>query len=97
LKRQKKDAATLSKKLGTHALTFLGEDTSGSMQCDLFNNGKPLGAESWLSQDDAADGLLKKLGVYIPACYARKTKEAAWLSVCPASQGKIKSAALIFD
>ncbi len=90
-----KDAARLSRELESRALSFLGEDTSGAMQCDLFAAGKRSRTQCWDNQGAAADGFFGDLGLYIPACYSQNRGDSVWLSVWPSSQSKIASAGLI--
>jgi len=44
-----KEAKELSAKLKTRAITFIGEDTSGAMRYELFENGKSLESSEWES------------------------------------------------
>jgi ankyrin repeat protein len=89
------DTELISKKLRTRGLSFFGEDTAGAMQCELFEKGKSLGTESWKHQGAEADGLFKKLGLYVPACYAQKCGNSTRLAVWPSSKNRIARAALV--
>jgi hypothetical protein len=64
-------ATKLSAQLETRAATFVGEDTSGAMELHLFDNGKRGATKEWDQELDVADASFAKLGLAVPACYAR--------------------------
>ncbi len=88
-------ARQLSKTLKTRAVTFLGEDTSFAMQCELFKNGASIESRSWDDQSSEADSFMNELSLYLPACYAEQRGNEVQLKVLQCSVGKIKSAELI--
>jgi hypothetical protein len=67
-----KIAKSLSAKLKTRALSFIGEDTSGAMGYRLFRGGKEAQEQEWESQTDPADDDFAQLGLRIPPCYPRQ-------------------------
>jgi hypothetical protein len=90
------DARMLSSKLKTRALTFIGEDASGTMGCHLYRNGKDIERKEWnQSKVRAADKAFTGLGVYLPACYPCAGRGDAWLAINSSSMSRIERADLI--
>ena len=75
-------AGKLSAELKTRALRFVGEDTSGAMEVTVFDRGKRGASKEWDQELDVADAYFAKLGLTVPACYARDTgKERCLVTV----------------
>jgi hypothetical protein len=109
------DAESLSSKLKTTAVTFVGEDTSGALAIDVFNNGKKVEHFEWEDGGpfvvfksklrkkpkldevghEFADGVFRKLGIYLPACYAMTKGKKSWLAVESASASQIERVDLV--
>src|SRR5438876_3373842 len=93
--RGKREAQMLSAKLKTRAMVFMGADTSYSMEYILYRDGKQIGTRQWESQTDRADKAFGKLGLYLPACYARGEGRGAWLAATNSSVRRIERADLL--
>ena len=95
IKMAQKDAQTLSSKLKTRAVAFVGEDTSGAMQYWLYQGGKQAGGKEWESQDDSADKAFAALGLYLPPCYPRRDAKTTWLAAIGTATERIQRADII--
>jgi hypothetical protein len=89
------EAQQLSARLKTRAVTFMGEDTSGAMGYEIFENGKSKAKEEWEDGDDDADAIFRREGIYLPSCYPREEGEKKWLAVDKKSASAIARADLI--
>lgn len=90
-------AKALSKTLRARVIEFSANDAGAG--CFLFEAGCCTGADAWEGSGDKAEGLFKKLKLFVPECYAteqeEERQEVVRLAVRPSSQGKIKSVALV--
>jgi len=86
---------TMSTKLKTRALAFIGEDTSFAMGYMLYQHGKKVGTKDWESQTDSADEEFAALGIYLPACYPRQEGKTTWLCAHESSIDRIQRADVV--
>lgn len=95
IKRAEKDAHTLSAKLKTRALAFVGENTSFAMSYSLFSKGKMVERKAWDSQQDSADAAFAKLKLYLPACYPNRRGNSTGVIELKSSEGQIQRADIL--
>ncbi len=90
----KEQAEVVSKQLRARVFILAADETGTS--CHLFEGGKCTGVDGWEGSGDKAEGLFKKLRLYVPECYATEqeedNQEVVRLAVRPSSLGKIVSA-----
>jgi hypothetical protein len=81
-------AKKLSTRLKARTLTFMGNDTAGAQDLQVFERGKQLLHKGWFD-DDAEPAFFKQAGVYVPPCYAAKNRKPLSVGAPPAVASRI--------
>lgn len=89
------DTKSISSKLKTRALAFLGHDTSGGMGSTLYRNGKKVEEHGWEYRTDPSNKHFAQLELFVPACYPRQKGTEICLVVMQSSQDRIERADLV--
>ena len=84
-------AKKLSTRLKARTLLFMGEDTSGAMDLQVFEAGKQIEHKGWV-EDEESDEHFAKRRVYIPPCFAVKSRNVLSVGAPPHVAARITRA-----
>lgn len=89
------EAEHLSRKLKTRRISFMRQDDAGCLDFRLFEAGK-LAQKIYTDEDPARlDDSFRKLGLYIPACMLDEDSTSVFLTVQPATGGRVERADIV--
>jgi hypothetical protein len=84
-------AEKLSSGLKARTLLFMGEDTSGAMDLQVYEAGKRIEHKEWM-EDEQSDKHFAKWRVYIPPCFAVKRGDSLTVGAPPHVAARITRA-----
>jgi len=89
------EAEYLSRKLKTRSLSFIRQDTAGSIHLRQYVNGKK--TQQILTEDypSSLEKTFQELGLYLPACILDEDSKSVFLIVQPQSEGRIEKADIV--
>ena len=89
------EAEHLSRKLKTRSISFIREDTSGSVDLRLFDSGKMSKKILTEGYPASVERMFRELGLYLPACMLYEDSKTVFLTVEPESKDRVEEAYIV--